>query len=89
MQRPYVLITLTLPRQRLGISENALGLSFALGTIAYLVFDLMLGIVCWLIIHSVLIVICHFEPHIIPVLRARFLYRRTARVVDEGHHYGA
>lgn len=88
MQRPYVLTTLTCPRQRLGISENALGLSFALGTVAYLVFDLMLAIVCWLIIHIILMVICHFEPHIIAVLRARFLYRRTARLYGEGNHYG-
>ena len=87
MQRPYVLTTLTLPRQRLGVSENALAFSLALGAIAYLCFDLMLGIVSWLIGHAALMVVCHFEPHIILILRARLLYKKTQRFI-RGNHYG-
>ena len=90
MLTPYVLTTVTAPRQRLGISEPAMIIPvMATGCMYFLIGGLLMTCLTWFIAHMAMVVVCYLEPHYMYLRRGR-RYPKTARRVDgRGAVYGA
>lgn len=90
MLGPYVLKAVTQPRQRLGITENALPVPLILSGAVFLLNGILSAVMTWVLVHALMLVVCWMEPYCIQVLRARLAYPQTRRQVKAGGSvYGA
>ncbi len=90
MLSPHVLKTVTQPRQRLGMTENALPIPLILSGGIFLFFGVLSAVIAWIILHSVMVIVCWMEPYCMQVIRGRRAYPKTKRHFKTGGNiYGA